>query len=188
MSVIVQWLLTGKIKQHIYKIYSLENAAESLQDLIDQKVIGKAIIKVGNWQQDLKVSASTLPDNQPIKNLGNLETPTVFKDKTELKKNIGRSLGKTEWLQITQERINQFAEATLDYQWVHVDAQKAKSLLPGGKTIAHGYLTMSLASQFFYQLISIEKINTFINYGVNKARFISPVQVGSEIRMTAHIQ
>lgn len=187
MSVIVQWLLTGKIKQHVYKIYSLENAAEALQDLIDQKVIGKAIIKVGNWEQDLKVSAGTLPDNHPIKDLGNLENPTVFKDKTELKKNIGRSLGKTEWLQITQERINQFAEATLDYQWVHVDAQKAKSLLPGGKTIAHGYLTMSLASQFFYQLISIEKINSFINYGVNKARFISPVQVGSEIRMTAHI-
>ncbi len=187
MTEIVQWLLTGKLKQHIFKIYSLENAADALQDLNDQKVIGKAIVKVGNWEDDAIVSASTLSNKKQITDGDNVESPVVFKDKTELKKNIGRSLGKTDWFTISQERINQFAEATLDYQWVHIDVEKAQSFLPGGKTIAHGYLTMSLASQFFYQLISIEKLNSFINYGVNKARFISPVQVGSEIRMTAQI-
>jgi NADPH:quinone reductase-like Zn-dependent oxidoreductase/acyl dehydratase len=187
MSEIVHWLLSGKIKQHVFKIYSLENAAEAIQDLQDQKVIGKAIVKIGNWEEPLKNKPDLTLTKDYFIEAVKIITPTVFKDKTELKKNIGASLGKTEWFSMTQERINQFAEATLDFQWVHIDPEKAKSNLPGGKTIAHGYLTMSLASQFFYQLISIEKINSFINYGINKARFISPVQVGSDIRMSADI-
>ena len=96
-------------------------------------------------------------------------------------------MGTTQWLQITQERINEFAETTMDFQWVHINTEKAATHLPGGKTMAHGYLTMSLASQFLYQLISIENINSFVNYGINKARFINPVQVGAEIRMQASI-
>ena len=184
---IVNWLLSGKIKQHIFKIYTLENAADALQDLQLQKVIGKAIVKIGNWDEASIDNPTITPIKNTVDEIDTLETPTVFKDKRDLKKNIGRPLGKTDWFTITQDRINQFAEATLDYQWVHIDPEKAKKDLPGGKTIAHGYLTMSLASQFFYQLIFIEKINSFINYGINKARFISPVQVGSEIRLSATI-
>jgi acyl dehydratase len=187
MAMIVQWLLSGKLKQHIFKIYTLENAADALQDLYDQKVIGKAIIKIGNWEEVVFERTTKASNTDSYIEANKKDTPILFKDKTELKKNIGKSLGKTNWFTITQDRINQFADATLDYQWVHIDPEKAKAYLPGGKTIAHGYLTMSLASQFFYQLISFEQINSFINYGINKARFISPVQVGCDIRMSADI-
>ena len=105
----------------------------------------------------------------------------------DIKNHIGKSLGTTEWLTVTQQMINDFAAATLDFQWVHIDTEKAKALLPDGKTIAHGYLTMSLASQFFYQLITVENIGSFFNYGINKARFISPVKEGSRIRMLGSI-
>jgi NADPH:quinone reductase-like Zn-dependent oxidoreductase/acyl dehydratase len=187
MALIVQWLLSGKLKQHIFKIYNLENAVDALQDLFDQKVIGKAIIKIGTWEEIVFERTTKASNTDSYIEANKKDTPILFKDKTELKKNIGKSLGKTNWFSITQERINQFAEATLDYQWVHIDPEKAKAYLPGGKTIAHGYLTMSLASQFFYELISFEQINSFINYGINKARFISPVQVGCDIRMSADI-
>jgi NADPH:quinone reductase-like Zn-dependent oxidoreductase/acyl dehydratase len=187
LGALVQWLLSGRINPHIFKIYSLENASDALHDLQDQKVIGKAIVKVGDWNESLPneiTSNSTIKD--AIKE-DTIERPILFKDKSELKNNIGRGLGITDWLTITQERINQFAEASLDFQWVHIDSEKAKTYLPGGKTIAHGYLSMSLVSHFFYQLILIEKVNSFLNYGINKARFISPVPVGSEIRMSASI-
>jgi NADPH:quinone reductase-like Zn-dependent oxidoreductase/acyl dehydratase len=187
MAEIVQWLLSDKIKPHIFQIYTLENAAAALLDLLDRKVVGKAIVKIGKWEETKSDTTNITPSKTTIQQKESLDTPIIFKDKYELKKNIGRSLGKTDWLTISQERINQFAEATLDFQWVHIDPEKAKTSLPGGKTIAHGYLTMSLASQFFYQLLSIEKINSFINYGINKARFISPVQVGSDIRLSANI-
>ncbi|MCX6205406.1 MAG: zinc-binding dehydrogenase [Bacteroidetes bacterium] len=185
---LVNLLLSSQLKQHHHKIYSLENAAEALQDLLDRKVIGKAIIKIGEWVEKtiepIPIEASPISD---LKETASSTIPVVFKNKSELKNHIGQNLGTTTWLKITQERIQQFADATLDFQWVHLDTEKAKTFLPGGKTIAHGYLTMSLASQFFYQLISIENINSFVNYGINKARFISPVQVDSEIRMTASI-
>ena len=184
---LVRLLLTGKIKQHLHKIYPLENAAAALQDLQDQKVIGKAIIKIGNWEENLvDLNTTRANETESLKKEISIN-PIHFSDKSELIKNIGRDLGKTEWLTINQERITQFAESTLDFQWVHLDSEKAKTDLPGGKTIAHGYLTMSLVSNFFYQLISIGKVNSFINYGINKARFISPVEVGSEIRMSAYI-
>ncbi len=188
LSELVHLFSIGKLTQHHYKIYALENAADALKDLKQRKVIGKAIIKIGDWEE--KMMESIAHDPAPIANT-TLKTeenpPVIFKSKTELKHHIGKNLGTTQWLEITQARINEFAEATMDFQWVHIDADKAASHLPGGKTIAHGYLTMSLASQFLYQLISIEKINSFVNYGINKARFINPVQVGSEIRMQASI-
>ncbi|MEI8074288.1 MAG: zinc-binding dehydrogenase [Bacteroidota bacterium] len=189
MGELVNWMIAGKLKQHRYKIYSLENAADALQDLLERKVIGKAIIKIGDWveEQIEKSIQQSIPNQEPIKNDSN-QIPSIFKDKSVLKDHIGKNLGTTAWLKMTQERINQFAEATMDFQWVHIDTEKAKKYLPAGKTIAHGYLTMSLASHFFYQLISIENINSFVNYGVNKARFISPVPVDSDIRMTASIQ
>lgn len=187
MAELIQWFSAGKVQQHIHKIYSLENAAAALTGLLNRTVIGKAIVKIGNWEEQVleKPSIENLED--PGSENVNEILPVVFKNKSALKNYIGKNLGTTDWLTITQERINQFADATLDYQWVHIDTEKAKSFLPGGKTISHGYLTLSLASQFFYQLISIEQINSFVNYGINKARFISPVPVGSDIRMLAQI-
>ena len=96
-------------------------------------------------------------------------------------------MGVSDWFTVTQEMINEFANATQDKQWIHVDVERAKTQMPGGKTIAHGYLTLSLAAKFFYELIEIEGATTSINYGLNKARFPVAVKSGSRIRMTGKI-
>ena len=105
----------------------------------------------------------------------------VFKTPHELKEQIGTDLGETGWLEIDQQRINTFAEATGDHQWIHVDEEKAKAG-PFGSTIAHGYLTVSLVNYFLPQLIDVQGISMGVNYGVDKIRFPAPVPVGSKIR------
>ena len=98
----------------------------------------------------------------------------VFKNPEELLTRIGEDLGETEWLEIEQSRVNMFAEATGDQQWIHVDVDKAK-LGPFGGPIAHGYLTASLANYFLPQLIDVQKVSMGVNYGCDKIRFPSPV-------------
>lgn len=93
----------------------------------------------------------------------------------------GKTIGTTEWLTISQQRINLFAEATNDHQWIHVDEERAAKG-PFGACIAHGYLTMSLASDFLDQLMTIENLAMGVNYGCNKIRFPAPVPVGSQVR------
>ena len=112
--------------------------------------------------------------------------PTVFPNVDALKDATGTSLGHTDWLTVDQDRINLFADATGDHQWIHVDVDKAKAG-PFGAPIAHGYLTLSLTNLFLPQLISVENISMGINYGVNKVRFPNPVRVGSRVRGTATI-
>ena len=107
----------------------------------------------------------------------------TFKGIEELKQAVGDELGSSEWLEITQERVNQFADATGDHQWIHVDTEKAAAG-PYGTTIAHGYLTLSLLPQFSAQIWKLEDIQMAINYGSNKVRFIQPVKVGSKLRAT----
>ena len=94
----------------------------------------------------------------------------------------GREIGMSEWLTIDQARINLFAEATGDRQWIHVDAGRAKRELPGGKTIAHGYLTLSLIPALVQDLIKIEGLTRGINYGADKVRFTQAVPEGSRVR------
>jgi acyl dehydratase len=106
---------------------------------------------------------------------------TVFKSPSELKSAVGKHLGYSDWLEITQQRINQFADATGDHQWIHVDPERAKKG-PFGAPIAHGYLTLSLVSMFLPQIIEVHGIAMGINYGTEKVRFPSPVTVGSRIR------
>jgi len=96
---------------------------------------------------------------------------------------VGEELGPSEWLLVTQEMIDKFAEATGDHQWIHVDVERAKREMPGGKTIAHGYLTLSLLPRLAPTLMKIEKRKRGLNYGSNKIRFISPVPAGSRIRL-----
>ncbi|MGE2712753.1 MaoC family dehydratase [Mycolicibacterium litorale] len=98
----------------------------------------------------------------------------------------GSSLGPTEWLEITQDRVNLFADATDDHQWIHVDPQKAADG-PFGGTIAHGLLTLSLLPHFSHQLYTVDNIAMAINYGYNKVRFINPVKVGARLRARAEI-
>jgi len=106
----------------------------------------------------------------------------VFKNFDELRAAVGQELGVSDWMEITQARINTFAEATGDHQWIHVDVERAKREMPDGKTIAHGYLTLSLVSQLVGQVRRIEGLRRSLNYGSNRVRFISPVQVGARVR------
>ena len=94
---------------------------------------------------------------------------------------VGQELGVSDWHTVTQEQINLFADATGDHQWIHVDVEKAKAG-PFGTPIAHGYLTMSLASLFLPQIVLVHGLSMGLNYGVDKVRFPSPVPVGSRLR------
>jgi acyl dehydratase len=98
----------------------------------------------------------------------------------------GSQLGPTDWLEVTQERVNLFADATDDHQWIHVDPERAASG-PFGGPIAHGLLTLSLLPHFTHQLYTVDNVAMAINYGYNKVRFITPVRVGSKIRARAEI-
>lgn len=106
---------------------------------------------------------------------------TEFASPQALLDQVGADLGTTDWITISQEQINQFAEATLDNQWIHVDTERAKAG-PFGAPIAHGFLTMSLAAYFLGQLVRVSGISMGINYGADKVRFPSPVPVGSKLR------
>jgi len=94
----------------------------------------------------------------------------------------GQDLGTSSWLDVTQERVNTFADATGDHQWIHVDVERARTG-PFGGTIAHGYLTVSLLIPLFVELLDIQDVGMGVNYGLDKLRFPSPVPVGSRIRL-----
>lgn len=96
---------------------------------------------------------------------------------------LGKEIGVTEWFQIDQDRINKFAEATLDYQWIHVDVERAKVESPFKSTIAHGYLTMSLLPHLWYETIEVHNVSQLVNYGLDKMKFGVPVITGNRIRM-----
>ena len=112
--------------------------------------------------------------------------PSIFNTPADLLTAVGMAVGPTEWQTITQDQINLFAQATGDDQWIHVDVERAKNG-PFGAPIAHGYLTMSLCAPLLAQLVQVTNISMGINYGVNKARFVAPVVVGSRVRATGEI-
>ncbi len=110
----------------------------------------------------------------------------VFKTPAELEGAVGKHLGYSDWLEITQERINGFADATGDHQWIHVDPERAKKG-PFGACIAHGYLTLSLASYFLPRIVEVQGISMGVNYGTDRVRFPAPVPVGSRVRGGAEL-
>jgi acyl dehydratase len=112
----------------------------------------------------------------------------VVQTPQEMKALIGQTTGTSEWWTVDQAQINKFAEATGDHQWIHVDVERAKKEMPGGKTIAHGYLTLSLIPRLAQTLLKIEKRSRGINYGLNKVRFVSPVPAGARVRLTQKIK
>ena len=112
---------------------------------------------------------------------------TVFATVDDLPAAVGQHLGWSDWMEITQERVNQFADATGDHQWIHIDPERAAAESPYGTTIAHGYLTLSLTNMFLPSLITVEQISMGINYGANRVRFPAPVPVGSRIRVGAEL-
>jgi acyl dehydratase len=111
-----------------------------------------------------------------------------FASLDELRGAAGMHLGWTDWMEVTQERVNLFADATGDHQWIHVDAARARAESPYGGPIAHGYLTLALSNHFLPQLLAVPAASSGVNYGVNKVRFPSPVPVGSRVRGGAEIR
>jgi len=108
-------------------------------------------------------------------------TKTTFEAPGDLMGKEGLKIGPSDWMEISQERINMFAEATGDHQWIHVDEERAKNS-PFGSTIAHGYLTLSLAAKLMPEIIEIKGLKMGINYGTDKVRFITPVKSGAKVR------
>lgn len=105
----------------------------------------------------------------------------------EAKTLSGRELGTSSWYAVSQDRINTFADATDDHQWIHVDPERAAAESPFGGPIAHGFLTLSLAVPMWTELLDVQGVSTKVNYGLDKVRFISPVKAGSRVRMAATI-
>jgi acyl dehydratase len=101
----------------------------------------------------------------------------------DLKQHIGRELGPSEWFTVDQAMIDKFADATGDHQWIHVDVERAKREMPGGKTIAHGYLTLSLVPRMAATLVKVTNRKRGVNYGSNKVRFTNVVPAGARIRL-----
>ena len=101
----------------------------------------------------------------------------------DMKKLIGEDMGVSEWVTIDQATIDKFAEATGDHQWIHVDVERSRKEMPGGKTIAHGFLTLSLVPRLSANIWKIERRSRGVNYGLNKLRFTAPVPVGSKVRL-----
>ena len=109
--------------------------------------------------------------------------PRIIKGTEELKSLIGQHIGFSDWLEVTQERVNLFADATGDHQWIHIDPERAKKESPFGGPIAHGYLTLSLGPVLMPQVLLTTGYKMGVNYGCNKVRFMSPVPVGARVRL-----
>jgi acyl dehydratase len=111
----------------------------------------------------------------------------VFNNFEELKSAAGTEIGVSDWLEITQDRINTFAEATGDEQWIHIDEERAARELPGKTTIAHGLLTLSLIPMFMREIIGLRGLRNTLNYGANRIRYLSPVPAGTRLRARVSI-
>jgi acyl dehydratase len=112
----------------------------------------------------------------------------AFADLTRLGERAGEEVGTSDWISVTQDRINAFADATGDHQWIHVDRERASTESPYGTTIAHGFLTLSLISALMRNAISIGGLRMTINYGANRVRFVAAVPAGSRIRARIVLQ
>ena len=110
----------------------------------------------------------------------------TFESVADLAAATGETIGQSDWVTITQEEVNMFADATGDHQWIHVDPERAKDG-PFGKTIAHGFMTLSLLPRLQHEMYTVKGIKLAINYGLNKVRFPSPVPVGSKVRATTSL-
>jgi acyl dehydratase len=117
-----------------------------------------------------------------------MPSPTIVTSIQGLKPLVGKKLGVSDWIDVTQDRIQAFADATGDHQWIHCDVERAKRESPFKGTIAHGYLTLALAPALMPQVVRVEGVRMGVNYGVDKMRLPAPVPAGSRIRMSADLK
>lgn len=174
---ILEYFVTGKVKPYITKQYSLDLAAEALKDFKDRKISGKAVVVCNPGLLE--------KDNKQVRPKERREK-FVFVSKEHVLESVGVELGESRWFQVTQEVINDFADATLDHQWIHIRPDLVKGT-PVGSTIAHGFLTLSLSPKFLTEIYEMPFVKMGINYGVDRLRFLQPIKVGSEIQMTAKL-
>lgn len=113
---------------------------------------------------------------------------TIINSYDEFATYIGKELGTSEWLKVDQDRINAFADATLDHQWIHVDVERAKEESPYKSTIAHGYLTLSLLPHLWDEIVEVNNLKMMVNYGMDKMKFGQPVITGSRVRLVTYLQ
>ena len=106
----------------------------------------------------------------------------IFNGFEQLKEAVGTEIGVSDWLEVTQERISKFADATCDEQWIHVDQERAKAEMPGGMTIAHGLLSLSLTPMFIRSVMGLKGLKNMLNYGADRIRYLAPVPAGSKLR------
>lgn len=190
---LVGMIQAGKISQHIHQLYSLEESPKALQEMMDRKVVGKAVVVVRSEMRETSPSTGSGTEVVEARDKRQASRPTdseekrVFRSVGDLKEAVGSSLGESEWVVVSQELIQQFAETTDDKQWIHVDTEKAKMLLPGGKNIAHGYLTLSLIPKLLYGLLPLEGVQMALNYGTGKVRFPAPLYSGDSVRLHASV-
>lgn len=178
-----EMFLKGEIAPHIHKLYKLEDGAKAIRDLMDRKVIGKAVVICTNEEE--VTARGEVTHSKP--RLEKKSNKIVFQSPEELRNHTGNSLGVSEWISVSQEMIDDFAKATLDDQWIHVDIERALES-NFGSTIAHGYLTLSLVSYLLSSLYETPFAQMGINYGTDKVRFLSPVVSGSKIRLEARLK
>ncbi len=106
----------------------------------------------------------------------------------DFQQHLGKELGKSDYIEVPQERIDLFADATLDHQWIHVDTERAKAESPFGQTIAHGYLTLSLLPVMWEQIVDVRNLERMMNYGMDRMRFSQPVLSGQSVRLVASLE
>jgi acyl dehydratase len=107
----------------------------------------------------------------------------IIRNHNEFEAHLGKEIGTSPWHTITQEQINQFAEATIDHQWIHTDPERAKTESPFNATIAHGYLTVSLLPHFWHQIVDVQNLKMLINYSIDNIKFAQPVVVDTPVRL-----
>ncbi|MCG8588383.1 MAG: MaoC family dehydratase [Proteobacteria bacterium] len=114
--------------------------------------------------------------------------PTVIPNIAAIKDFVGKPLGTTDWVAVTQDQINSFADATGDHQWIHLDAERAARESPFGGTVAHGYLTLALVPALLPQVLDVRDTSMAVNYGVERMRLPAPVRAGTRVRLSAEIK
>ena len=188
---LLQWMGSGAIRQHIHRKYTLEEAALALEDMSDRKIRGKAVVVMQEVDQVIKrkvdkqrVTTGEKASSGPKENVKRLQLKTI----EDAKPHLGKTIGPTEWMTVTQEMINHFADATGDHQWMHVDEARAAKELPEGRCLAHGYFSLSLISKMVYELVMLEDVRLSLNYGTNKVRFPASVYSGDRLRMSAILE
>lgn len=190
---LVSHIQKGKIKQHIFKTYSLKDSPSALADMMERKVIGKAVVVVNedllakDKENSIQKAEEVAKENDQQGSAHQETKPIKIKKASDLQNLIGKALGKSSAVTVSQDLIQKFAETTQDLQWIHTDVVKAALLLPEGKNLAHGYLTLSLIPHLLYELLPLDGLEMALNYGTEKVRFPAPVHSGDQIHLEASV-